>query len=82
MFHRAVDIQFNDGTNIEVTFNDGKVFGYNMSKLYEKYPCLRALDDEEFFKSGKLTEFGIIWNDELDIETETIYEEGILLRTV
>ena len=80
MFHRAVDLQFKDGTMIEVTFQDGKVFGYNMAKLYEKYPSLRALDDEEFFKTGKLMGLGIIWNDELDIETETIYEEGVFLR--
>ena len=25
--------------------------------------------------------YGIIWNDELDLEVETIYEEGELIRT-
>ena len=82
MFHKAVDLKFKDGTNMEETFQDGKVFEYDMSKLYEKYPKLRALNDNDFFKAGKLTGLGIIWNDGLDIETETIYEEGTLLRTV
>jgi ribosome-binding protein aMBF1 (putative translation factor) len=26
--------------------------------------------------------YGIIWNDDLDIETETIYEEGVTVKTV
>lgn len=49
----------------------------SMTFLFSKYPQLKALEDENLFKSGKLVgPYGIIWNDDLDLETETIYEEG------
>lgn len=80
MFHRAVDIQFKDGTLLELTFQDGKVIQYDMAVLFTKYPQLCALKDRELFESGKLMGLGIIWNDDLDIETETIYEEGNVVR--
>ena len=51
-----------------------------MAVLFDKYPQLCALKDRELFESGKLTGLGIIWNDDLDIETETIYEEGEVVR--
>ncbi len=81
MFHKAVDLEFNEGTELEVTFQDGKVISFDMSTLFDKYPQLVALNDRELFTSGKLIGYyGIIWNDDLDIEVETIYEEGKIIR--
>ncbi len=82
MFHKAVKCRFLQGTSLEVTFQDGKVKRYDMRSLFNKYSQLRALEDRDLFLSGKLTGgYGIIWNDDLDIETETIYEEGETIRT-
>ena len=78
MFHKAIELTYKENTMIELTFADGKVIQYDMKNLFSKYPQLKALEDRELFLSGKLTGYGIIWNDMLDIETETIYEEGIL----
>ena len=83
MFHKAVDLQLLDGTVLEVLFRDGQVKQYDMSVLFGKYPQLAALEDRDLFLSGKLAgPYGIIWNDELDIEAETVYEDGITVRTV
>ena len=82
MFHKAIDLKFLNGTELEMTFQDGKVKRYDMAELYDKYPQLQALNDRSLFTSGKLMGmYGIIWNDELDIEAETIYEEGQTVRT-
>ena len=82
MFHKAAELTFLEGTMLEVLFQDGKVKRYDMSVLYEKYPQLTALKDRQLFLSGKLMgAYGIIWNDDLDIETETIYQEGETVRT-
>ncbi len=82
MFHKATDLVFKEGTILEVTFQDGKVKQYDMSALFDKYPQLTALKERELFLSGKLMgPYGIIWNDDLDIEAETIYEEGSTVRT-
>ena len=75
MFHRAVELKYLDGTAIEVLFQDGMVKQYDISDLFSKYPQLKALEDREIFLQGKLSAYGIIWNDDLDLETETIYEE-------
>ncbi len=68
---------------LELTFQDGKVKQYNMSSLFSKYPQLRALEDRALFKSGRLAGgYGVIWNDELDVDAETVYEDGKTVRTV
>jgi DNA-binding XRE family transcriptional regulator len=52
-----------------------------MSVLFSKYPQLEALEDRVLFTSGKLLgPYGIVWNDDLDIEAETIYEDGETVR--
>lgn len=69
----AVDLRFLSGTSLAVTFQDGKVKQYDMACLFEKYPQLKALEDRALFLSGKLMgAYGIYWNDDLDIDVETI----------
>ena len=81
MFHKAVDMRFLENTAFEVTFDDGKVVRYDMACLFEKYPQLKALEDRELFLSGKLMgAYGIIWNDDLDIDMEIVYEDGVFVR--
>ena len=81
MFHKAVKLELKENTLLELTFQSGEVKAYDMSVLFSKYPQLTALQDRELFLQGKLMgAYGIIWNDDLDIEAETIYEEGTTVR--
>ena len=81
MFHKAIGLAYGEGTTLELTFQDGKVKRYDMSALFSKYPQLTALEDRALFTSGKLLgPYGIMWNDDLDIEAETIYEDGETVR--
>ena len=81
MFHKAVKLEFDEGTALVLTFQDGKVKRFDMGVLFDKYPQLTALKDRKLFTSGQLMGFyGIIWNEELDIEAEAIYEEGETVR--
>lgn len=83
MFHKAIRLVFKKGTVLELTFQDGLVKKYDIAVLFQKYPQLRALEDRDLFVSGRLVGFyGIVWNDELDLETETVYEDGYTVRTV
>lgn len=82
MFHKAVEIKYLSGTSLELTFQDGIVKRYDMHSLFNKYPQFTALSDRELFTSGRLTGYGIIWNDDLDIETDTIYEDGETVRRI
>lgn len=68
---------------MELTFQTGEVKRYDMAVLFQKYPQLEALSDRKLFQNGKLMgSYGIVWNDELDIETETIYEDGVTVRPI
>jgi len=83
MFHKATDLRYKEGTLLELTFQDGKVKQYDMSVLFDKYPQLQALEDRALFLSGQLIgAYGIVWNDDVDIEAETIYEEGTTVGNV
>ena len=77
MFHKAVDLRFLTGTTLEMRFQDGLIKRYDVSVLFAKYPQMEALQDRALFTAGKLSAYGIIWNDELDLEAETIYQDGI-----
>lgn len=83
MFHKAIELNYLEGTTMEVTFQDGLVKHYDISVLFDKYPQLTALTDRSLFLSGKLMgAYGIMWNDELDLEVETIYEDGTTVGKV
>ncbi|MBQ1406908.1 MAG: helix-turn-helix domain-containing protein [Eubacterium sp.] len=83
MFHKAINLDFADGTVIEVTFRDGKVKQYDLAELFDKYPQLRPLENRDFFLSGRLAgHYGIVWNDDIDLEAETVYMDGKTVRTV
>ncbi len=77
MFHKALSVKFLEGTSMIVAFKDGTIKFFDMSTLFKKYPQLKALENRELFLSGELMgEYGIIWNEDLDIEVETIYQSG------
>ena len=81
MFHKAIELKLLEGTALEVLFQDGTVKRYDMSALFPKYPQLKQLEDRDLFLSGRMMGvYGIVWNDDLDIETETIYEDGETVR--
>ncbi len=81
MFHKATALNFLEGTTLEVVFEDGKVKQFDMASLFDKYPQLKALENRPLFLSGRLMgAYGIIWNDELDLEVETVYQDGTTVR--
>ena len=81
MFHKAIALSFKDGTKLEVSFQNGEVKQFDVSVLFDKYPQMKALEDRKLFLEGKLIGcYGIIWNDDLDLEVETVYQEGKLIK--
>ena len=79
MFISAIKIRFLENVTVEVTFQDGKIIRYDMSKMFSKYPQLEKLRKNRIlFESGYLDPGGnvVIWNDGLDFSTMSIYECG------
>ena len=75
---QAIKLVLKENTTFDLYFLDGVVKRYDILSLSDKFPQLNALKDRNLFLKGKLLGWGgVVWNDELDIDSETIYEEGI-----
>lgn len=63
---------------LKVAFADGEIVMLNMNEVIKYYDKYSVLNDYELFKTAKKDPNGymIIWNDELDISSNMIYEEG------
>ena len=75
----ATKVRFLEDVTLELTFQDGKVIRYSMARLFPKYPQLEELRrNRKLFLSGHLDVggYGVIWNDELDIDATSVYECG------
>ena len=74
---KSIKLVLKEGTTFDLYFIDGVVKRYDILSLADKFPQLNALKDRNLFLKGKLLGWsGIYWNDELDIECDTVYEEG------
>ena len=75
----ATNLRFLEGVTIELTFLDGKIIQYDLSKLFSKYPQFVELkNNRKLFESGELWPLGevIYWNEDIDYDTAAIYEDG------
>lgn len=75
---KAIKLILRENTIFDLMFLDGVVKRYDILSLSNKFPQLNELKDRKLFLSGKLFGWsGVIWNEDLDIDAETVYEEGI-----
>ena len=81
----AIKIKYLDDVKFEMTFQDGKVILFDMSTMFDAFPQLIEFRrNRELFLSGKLDYGGdaIVWNDELDFSSASVYECGELVGEV
>ena len=75
--NKAIKLVLKEKTTFDLYFLDGKVKRYDILYLSDKFPQLLALKNRDLFLKGKLIGYSaVIWNDELDIDVETVYFEG------
>ena len=75
---KGIKLVLKEGTTFDLYFLDGTVKRYDILSLADKFPQLNALKDRTLFNQGKLLGWGgVVWNDELDISSETVHEEGV-----
>ena len=74
----AIKLVLKEKTTFDVYYLDGVVKRYDILTLAKKFPQLNELKDRKLFLKGRL--FGwstVIWNDDLDIDVETPYYDGV-----
>ena len=74
---KGIKLVLRQGTTFDLYFLEGVVKRYDILSLSDKFPQLNALKDRKLFEQGKLLGWGgIVWNDELDVSSETVFEDG------
>ena len=75
---RALSLEFLEKCVIKVTYQNGVIKTLDMETLIPQYPVFAELRNRELFLSGHLdpSGWGIIWNDQIDIAIEGVYDLG------
>ena len=83
MTHRIQNVIAKENLLIEATFFNGDIKQYDVKQLFVMFPQFLILqNNKELFESVIVDQggYGISWNDDLDLDAETIWEDGILLE--
>ena len=79
MTHRIISVKPMDNMILSVVFQDGIEKTYDIRSLYDVFPQFKELEKEkDLFEDVQVDVggYGISWNDELDLDANTIWEEG------
>lgn len=83
MTHRISEVIAKENYLIQATFYGGEIKQYDVKQLFVVFPqFLELRESEELFENVTVDQggYGISWNDDLDLDAETIWEDGILLE--
>ncbi len=84
MFHKIKNVSALPDFKLSVQFSEGVTKIYDVKPLFEKIPFFATLKDQpEVFASVTVDVggYGIIWNDELDLSCDELWENGVQVDT-
>ncbi|MGM9643269.1 MAG: DUF2442 domain-containing protein [Eubacteriales bacterium] len=83
MFHKIKNVAAIPDYRLSVQFSEGVTKIYDVKPLFERLPVFTALkNEEEFFNvTVDVGGYGIIWNDDLDLSCDELWENGIQVDT-
>ena len=84
MFHKIKNVSALPEYKLSVQFAEGVTKIYDMVPLFEKIPPFSTLkeDFKEFSSvSVDVGGYGIVWNDDLDVSCDELWENGIQVNT-
>lgn len=81
-FHTIKYVEPLEDMVIKVIFKNKVIKKYDMKPLIEKYEVFKRLNNKELFNKVKadIGGYGIIWNDDIDLSSEEIWENGIIIE--
>jgi len=84
MSHRIQAVTARENYTIEVLFFNGDTKQYDIKRLFVVFPQFQQLEESaELFEKVSVDAggYGVSWNEELDLDAETIWEDGVILET-
>lgn len=83
MVHKVKEVKAIENYMVEVVFFNGEIRQYDIKPLFSIFPqfCMFRTN-KSLFEHVKVEPggYGISWNDELDLDAETLWEDGILVE--
>ncbi len=84
MFHKVKNVSPLPDFKLSVQFSEGVTKEYDMKPLFEKLPIFKQLSNSpaEFAcVRADVGGYGIVWNDNLDLSCDELWENGTLVKT-
>lgn len=84
MFHKVKAVTALPNYRLSVQFVEGVTKIYDVKPLFEKWEPFKTLENApELFSSVEVDAggYGIIWNDELDLSCDELFENGETVKT-
>ena len=84
MFHKVKNVSALSDYKLSVQFSEGVTKIYDLSPLVDTIPAFAELKDNpaEFYcVEVDVGGYGIIWNDDLDLSCDELWENGIAVAT-
>lgn len=83
MFHKVKNVSAMPDYKLSVQFCEGVTKIYDVKPLFERFPVFVALQNSEEFYNVivDVGGYGILWNDELDLSCDELWENGVRVNT-
>ena len=84
MFHNIKNVSALPDYRLSVQFSEGVTKLYDVTPLFEKLPVFKSLlENPEDFPSCSVDigGYGIVWNDDLDLSCDELWENGVQVET-
>lgn len=83
MFHKIKNVTALPDYKISVQFSEGVTKIYSVKKLIKENAIFQDLKNEELFYNVEVDVggYGIIWNDDIDISCNELFEKGKTIET-
>ena len=84
MFHKAKSVNALPDYKLSVQFCEGVTKIYDLKPLFDKLPVFSYFKEheEEFFGvTIDVGGYGIVWNDDLDLSCDELWDNGVLVKT-
>ena len=83
MFHKINSVFPNKDYQLIIHFRDGVTKRYDIKPLFEKWPIFNQLKENNLFYEVAVDAggYGIIWNDEIDLSCDELWENGKPIKT-
>lgn len=84
MFHKVKNVSALPEYKLSVQFSEGVTKIYDVKPLFEKLPVFKELKNNlQEFACVSVDEggYGIVWNDDLDLSCDELWENGVQVDT-